>query len=449
MAGSVGCAIAGRPGYAGYVPSSEQPLPCTNSLITERVPVSLRKRACQPGKGLRAGAADSMAPSPPERPRRRPDSAPSPGPPRDCSVFFLPKRMTSATVYADDAVRGCDVQDRRTAWQYPLTKTHLFVASQKRHAEAATSPPGSKFTATALYEDREESVGPVRDRAFFSRLKGREQKASDEQHAQPLGQTKVTRSSGKQNVERTSAATLSSVGAPQPRKGFDEADRPAPPTYKPMARRKLLGAEPVSANEFVRFKNAMAEMSTNQLDYGCRGANPQSRVGKTVSDLASAASTLDLCGGTAKALRGLRIPGYVGHVPASAGNLRRVHAAGSQDLVKQNARNLILLNGCSRTLPGYCGFEARSIINDTGKPSQMPAEATSSARVQSRAQAGDREKAMNRPDYGKAASIRNFFTHGEGMSDNTIADQYFVKYRPMEGLLKMGAPAERVVPAAR
>eukprot|EP01062_Namystynia_karyoxenos_P035756 TRINITY_DN26112_c0_g1_i1.p3 TRINITY_DN26112_c0_g1~~TRINITY_DN26112_c0_g1_i1.p3 ORF type:complete len:200 (+),score=44.04 TRINITY_DN26112_c0_g1_i1:1-600(+) len=189
-------------------------------------------------------------------------------------------------------------------------------------------------------------------------------------------------------------------------------------------------------------------MSTAQVDYGVRGAAPQDRMGRDPRELSDNATTMDLCQGTPRATRGLRLPGYVGHVPAVRANLMRIHGRPEDDLVRQNARNCILLSSGSRTMPGYSGFEPKSVNNDTGMPNRPP-PATSAASVQHAAQAGEREKAMNHPDFAKNAGIRRFFTQGGGMTDHTIADQYFVKYRPMEGLLKMGAPADRNIPAAR
>jgi len=383
---------------------------------------------------------------------RRPSSAPAGGraqsqsargsAPSDCTLFFLPKRQPAESVYGSDTRRGAEDDDRSSSWVYPRTKAQLHVASKQEQKSSPDRAP-RPFLARTLYEERESCVGSGRDPAFFANLKKRDQTEAERKQAEEKKPSTRSSAAREMDGQLCHDSGLAAIGS---RKG----DRHMPTsTYKVNARRALLGSEPVSATQFVKFKGALTEMSTNQRDFGCRGQTPQQRMGSNVHELAINASTMDLAAGTAKTLRGLRLPGYQGHCPAHKSNVAKVTQSTHDHLIKKNSRNLILLNGTSRTMPGYSGFEPRSIMNDTGRPNCPPPHLASSSRSLSLAQAGQREKAMNRADFGKATCVRQFFSQGGGMADNTIADQYFVKFRPMEGVLKTGAPAERAIPPMR
>lgn len=421
MAGTVGCAVAGSPGYSGYVPSSEQPLTCSNSMVTQRLHVSQRRTAAQPQKGMGSPLkADSSG------------KVPEAQQPVDPSTFFLAKRVDNPTVYSSDAGRAA-VRD--AAFEYPRTKMALLKQS---HDNVKKGPLPTPFTATTLAEANCSGLDKAVDKSFFSRAQKVEQEDEDVRKAEGVNSKSVNRTTGRDNLasEKKLQKRLQGEGdfAP-PKRAFENQER-----------RALLGAEPVSASEFVKFKGAMCDMTSSQREFGCRGSNPQERMGANARDMESKASTMDLFAGTAKSALGLRIPGYVGHVPAHGANAGKMRA--DADLTKKNAKNLILLSTGSRTLPGYSGFEPKSVYNDTGKANAPPKEATSAGDAANIAAVG-KERELNVNEFGKTQGVRKFFSQGGGAADNTISDQYYLRYRPNEGLLKMGAPAERTIPTVR
>eukprot|EP01065_Artemidia_motanka_P033229 TRINITY_DN40207_c0_g1_i1.p1 TRINITY_DN40207_c0_g1~~TRINITY_DN40207_c0_g1_i1.p1 ORF type:complete len:445 (+),score=97.37 TRINITY_DN40207_c0_g1_i1:59-1336(+) len=422
MAGTVGCAVAGSPGYSGYVPSSEQPPTCSNSWVTQRLPVGSRCRVCQPTKGklsplarqsspVRSGAADAAQPV-------------------DPSSFFLPKRLTESTVYSSDSARGSCHEPGR--WEYPKTKTALLTDSQKKVKKGPLPTP---FTACTQYAAAADRLHEGAEPAFFSRVKKAEQDDEESRTAEGVGSCRSTRAGAK---EKAPTAT-------RLRRRMQDADF-APPraAFTQQERRPLLGAEPVAPSEYVKFKGTLSDTSSSRCEYGGRGFDPRSRYGSTPVENEANASTGDLFVGTAKATAGKRIPGYVGHVPHHQNNTGRMRLD-SGDLVRENARNNILMTSGRKTLPGYSGFEPKSIYNDTGKPNEPPPGMTSTGAA-ARAAATGEESQLNQNEYGKAQGIRKFFSQGTGSADHVISDQYFIRYRPMEGMLRMGAPGERSIP---
>eukprot|EP01059_Diplonema_ambulator_P017167 TRINITY_DN29154_c0_g1_i1.p1 TRINITY_DN29154_c0_g1~~TRINITY_DN29154_c0_g1_i1.p1 ORF type:complete len:410 (+),score=90.53 TRINITY_DN29154_c0_g1_i1:51-1280(+) len=409
MAGSVGGAVVGCPGYAGYIPSSQQPLTCTNSTVSERMPLINRRQVSQ-----RMGTKGPMAVSEAEIIR-------------DPTGAFMPKRTTEGTLYSSASSYRQDPGD----WTQPKTKTKLLMESQKgRESYTRTGPA---FNATSLYGSNTMEKNKAVN--FYSKVQQQEVKQGDEELTKTLHNT---RSSAKQHIptakkhELRMNATL----------GLED------PQFEATERRKMLGAEPVSASEFVKFKGAHESKSSAQKEYGTRGFVPLASIPATVEGMSQSATTSDLFAGTTKSALGLRIPGYMGHVPngkASKDKMRRT----TPDLLKQNSQNVRLISTSKRTLPGYSGYEPKSLENDRGRPNRPDLNTTSSGAASATILADSEEKAMNKTTFAKQGGIRNFFTQGGGQPDHSISEQYFVKYRPMEGCLKMGARTERAIPIAK
>eukprot|EP00755_Sulcionema_specki_P033348 Sspe_Gene.100549::Locus_75238_Transcript_1_1_Confidence_1.000_Length_712::g.100549::m.100549 len=221
MAGSVGGAVAGSPGYSGYVPSSQQPLTTTHSLVTERKPVELRCKPCQPEK---TKLADSL-PAVDERPV-------------DPTEMFLPKRFTAGTVYSTDAKNGTRVN--RATWVQPRTKAALVLESQRRDPATASS---AKFQATSLYSDASARLDQNKDQTFYSKLRMKEQQDTDKlATVQPSG---ATRSGAKMNLPTEVRL----------KKRMECEDlEPPKPAFVKTETRSLLGVDPVSASDFVKFQ---------------------------------------------------------------------------------------------------------------------------------------------------------------------------------------------------
>eukprot|EP00659_Diplonema_papillatum_P011580 gene11580-17838_t len=406
MAGSVGTAVAGLPGYAGYVPSSQQPLICSNTLVTEKMAVDAWNRRSQ-----KIGRRDEVL--------------------KDTTFVFLPKRGTEASLYqAAGAVRS-DPAD----WTQPRTKANLLTESKKRHeagATAAGSPAaGERFTAKTSYTAA-NSVEKNKDAAFYSRVQQEEYRDAIVDMAAPALNT---RSSAKQAVPTEKKLQKRKV---------DGGMRCCEAQYEGTVKRSLLGAEPVTSKDLVTFLGTHQQVSSYQREYGNRGHVPTKVIPTSTNpmDLSRTATTGDLGAGTAKSALGLRLPGYMGHVPSQKRNADTLHETTG------GTKDIRLMTTSKRTLPGYTGFEPRSLVNDTGRANCPPVDLTSSGSALASAlkEAGGKP---NNSEFAKKGGIRHFFTQGGGQPDHSISEQYFVKFRPMEGSLKMGPPAERAVPRTK
>ena len=410
MAGSVGGAVAGAPGYAGYVPSCQQPLTSTNSSVTTRMPLVNRKMKSQligSNYGMVSNEADIL---------------------RDPTAMYLPKRTTEKSIYSTQGEYRPDT----TTWTQPKTKAALLQSSQSLNKTDVTAVP---FTATSVYNSV-CSMEKKPDTGFYSRVRKEEHR-----DAEDAGQivTKSTRSSAKERVptERKLKKRMDGDTMVPPRQQFESTQK-----------RSLLGAEQVNATEFVKFLGSHESKSSSKREYGVRGYDPTRNLPTSVDSLSKQATTADLLAGTAKSALGLRLPGYMGHVPAGRDTMATI-TGDKQDLLKQNAQNLRLICTSKRTLPGYSGYEPKSLVNDTGRPNRPDICQTSSGESSMSVTKGAEEKAMNSLTHAKQAGIRKFFTQGDGQPDHSISEQYFVKYRPMEGYLKMGSPLDRSIPRAR
>jgi len=408
--------VAGSPGYSGYVPSTELPPTTNNSWVTQRVPIGGRRNPSQPTKTQLSPLARSTSPGGP---------VPVALPPADPSSFFVSKRG-QGTLYSDDAARGSSIDAQ---WQYPKTKAAL-LADCKRMGPKESTP----FTATTLYNNASGSLDTEADKSFFSRIQRAEQQDKAEQET--IQPTRPGRASAK---EKAPSRTMLK------KRMEDPAFAPPKAAFAPQTRRCLVGAEAVAPNEFVQFKGTMANQSSSQIEYGARGSNPNQRMGGTAMELSGKASTNDLLQGTAKATGGARIPGYVGHVPSHPANTGRIRGEGP-DVVRQNARNMILMTSGRKTMAGYSGFEPKSIYNDTGKANEPPASLTTAGTAAKEAATG-KEGSLNANEHGRTQGVRKFFTQGVGSADHVISDQYFMRYRPMAGTFRMGPRGEQGIPS--
>eukprot|EP01064_Diplonema_japonicum_P007088 TRINITY_DN14813_c0_g1_i2.p1 TRINITY_DN14813_c0_g1~~TRINITY_DN14813_c0_g1_i2.p1 ORF type:complete len:410 (+),score=67.33 TRINITY_DN14813_c0_g1_i2:876-2105(+) len=409
MAGSVGGAVVGCPGYAGYIPSSRQPLTSTNSTVTDRMPLISRTRSSQATgtkPSFTATEADII---------------------RDPTGVFMPKRSTETTLYSTQGTFRPDPGD----WVQPKTKRALLESQGQGQTSTAGGP---KFSAKSLYNETNK-METNRPTNYYSSVQQAEMKGAEEDLTASF---KNTRSSARQH-QPTAKKQVTRVEAAA---GLEAPKFDLPP------KRKILGAEPISASEFVKFKGAHESKSSSQKEYGARGYVPAANIAATVEKMSMAATTSDLFAGTAKSALGLRLPGYMGHVPcgdASKGTMKRT----KPDLLKQNSQNVRLMSTSRKTLPGYSGFEPKSLENDNGMPNRPATHLTSTGVAGASVLAGETEKAMNNTTHAKQAGIRMFFTQGGGQPDHSISEQYYVKYRPMEGSLKMGARSERTIPVAK
>ena len=413
MAGTVGGAVAGCPGYAGYVPSCQQPLTTTNSSVTNRMPLVSRVKPSQsiglPGT-VELDENELF---------------------RDPTSVVAPRRTTEATLYATQGSTRPDPSD----WKQPRTKALILKESRQRATGYFEGT--ATFSANTTY-GRSFELEKNRDAQFYSRV---QQTEHDDAVQAQLHVVKNTRSSARAEVP-TEKRNLKRAGDPHM--------VPAQPEFGRGEKRTPLRTDQPHAVEYVRFRGAHADRSCAQQDYGTRGYNPLACMPQSVDEMTRTGQASELFAGTAKSTLGLRIPGYLGHVPQGKATAKTLDRSERPDLLKKNAQNTRLLCTSRRTLPGYCGYEPQSLVNDKGCPNRPDVGLTSSgAATHTALVASADEKGMNNTEFAKTGGIRRFFTQGDGQPDHSISEQYYVKYRPMEGSLKMGTPSERNIPKTK
>ena len=415
MAGSVGGAVAGCPGYAGYVPSCQQPLTTTNSGVTTRMNLVERSN-CSQNIGLKGhtNLTDEEIL-------------------HDPSMVFAPKRTTEKTLYASNGDRRVNKDD----WSPPKTKANV-LAQSLASVQAASNEHLKGFRATSTYANSFASE-QNKDSQFFSTVQ------------------QIEYNDAKEDLQKTSHNTRSSARLQVPmmkkleKRCTDSAMEPPQPTFL-EGQEKRVGHKPETsrAQEYVKFLGAHVSVSSSQREYGVRGYNPSNNMPSGIADMNKSSTTADLCSGTSKSTLGLRLPGYLGHVPAGKDSAATIDRTGRPDLTKMNAQNTRIICTSRRTLPGYAGYEPKSLVNDTGRPNCPDIAQTSSGLCATAVVVSSpEEKAMNDTEFAKQGGIRKFFTQGDGQPDHSISEQYFVKFRPMEGSLKMGAPLERSIPRTK
>lgn len=109
---------------------------------------------------------------------------------------------------------------------------------------------------------------------------------------------------------------------------------------------------------------------SSKIDY-CDPYLRSGVISAETSGVPSSATTRDLFGGTSKG--SIRIPGYRGHIPRSAGN----RALATQPIIEHGVKN-IMAETYMLDLPGYSGFQpaARSAVHRPRLVANMPPPVT-------------------------------------------------------------------------
>lgn len=130
-------------------------------------------------------------------------------------------------------------------------------------------------------------------------------------------------------------------------------------------------------------------------------------------------------------------PGYQGHVPQTSVNLAKMQ----HDCALLANKSNVLASAPCRTMPGYGGHIPKATNNDRGSQGLKPTLADTTTGDKSSHVGLDEFSVgkMNTVLNGKSSAVRKFFTPGP-YADNSISDQFYIRYRPYEGFMK-GGPA--------
>mmetsp|Transcript_2723 Transcript_2723/g.5106 ORF Transcript_2723/g.5106 Transcript_2723/m.5106 type:complete len:412 (+) Transcript_2723:42-1277(+) len=391
MSGDVGRANKPYPGYAGYVPSwSIAGTTKTTCGPTERLNVSDRHLASQPDKTISA-----------------------PG----------------KTVYASD----CAVTVEKKSPREPVVPAHK------------QSSPSKGFVGSTMQRDAAVTLtGMPKDDKYYTNLK--KMQAQDlEAHVSLTEHNRKGEALLNSKKGRGGATGLACLHQPPAVSQASERRDPRIPDLPPSPKHGSEASPMMSpqASEGptggVKLNRGNMAPTSYSYTFGRRGENPRDRMPFHKEHFADCSTTHDLACGTAKSVASKRIPGYMGHVPSNPSNVQKIR--GDEDsLTKFHKANLMLT--CTNDLPGYSGHKPHSIYNDTGRALHPDPTLTTTGTTAKYVAEDTIERAMNNRDHAKSNELKAFFSRGEGEDVGQVADSYFQKFRPLEGLMKSGPAAE-------
>ena len=398
------------PGYAGTVPSASiAPLPIKTAINERPVP---RQRSPQ-----RQAAGASVAAV----------ALPSIGACLDGSSMqlFRAKRTTVPTTYGDMAqltncvTRGSQVPPRMKPVQ----------------VSCAESTKGCHVGGTSVAHTMSDAFvtpvlpggAPVEKETFFSHVRKLEQQDDDVRFSENHITTRSSAAHHVRNVAIRSRRENDSSFVPPAPAVVENTVRRAKPTAWTGA---TDGSSPVCVvtppssyhQDFVapQAKSAIAAATLQQ----------SSRLPLSLSTdraLIEASSTRDLFDATAKNRPDIA-SGFMGHVPSSA-NQDRVRGA-DHDMLRAHSKCYVNVVA-GGTTSGHRMAEAAS-------SPERRAQTVGGFQLEQAATCAPAERAMNRVEHGRQNAVRGFFSAGVGQADPVIADQFCVRYRPLEGLMKHG-----------
>lgn len=340
-----------------------------------------------------------------------------------CNNVFLPKRHAGHTTYtasANATIKSAnDVPPRANENTYG-SGTKLGTVP----FDGTTTQKG--MSVNYAFESQSGPAAPV---AFYSQVRQVERVDDDTRHATDIIPTR----SGASKQLRCSAIV--------DKREFDPTFSPPKPQFVKLDRAKpsatsvnTLAKQAPAAN--TRLAALPFPKSSSQVEY----TSPAEKASVAKSTLAAksytrlnvdraivgAASTGDLFAGTAKAREEVA-SGFMGHVPASPSNATRLK--GDADVLRPFSKSFVCV-----TKPSANSTTAMNRASlGPGPLKTMQAEALERA-------ATSPERAMNRVEFGRSHAVRDFFTTGVGDSDNVVADQFCMRFRPLEGVMKHGPP---------
>uniref|UniRef100_A0A6U4PCQ7 Uncharacterized protein n=1 Tax=Neobodo designis TaxID=312471 RepID=A0A6U4PCQ7_NEODS len=388
--------------------------------------------------------------------------------------YFLPKRHTGYTTYGE-ASRAYI----RNAADVPARATERGVKAQ----EASLNVVTPKFEGTTTNKSSTAGYAEEDDATFYSRIRVRERCDDDARHSLEDPKT------------RSGAAKNLRCSAIQTKRETDPEFAPKPMMFKPVPRvrpnntvtahgsssqpARSHSAAPalggtgstqsgnstitkfdasarstasVSATDVAR-ATFVEKSTTQKLDFPdprtaaqVASATLGAKKGRTLlapdRALVEGATSRDLFAGTAKAFEDVA-SGYMGHVPANPANVARVRGAGDQLRAHMKTVDTVTApthNSTTSLLRAKLQAAQAAAEQEIGRP--LTPKTTSAFYVTQAASAAD-EKRINRVECGRRNAVRGFFTRGVGEQDDLVADQFCLRYRPLEGAMRHGPPHEQ------
>lgn len=407
-------------GFCGYVPPDKRQILSVKTTVSERM--SLEKRALQAADAMQSR---SFAQTPDFSVSRAATGGGAPATESFNKSYFLQKRHVGYTTYATASQSFV-----RSATDVPKRITERDFYSDQAEA------PRFEFDGTTVTREATQSYAGGDDTAFFSRVRKVERNDDDARHSVEDPKT------------RSGAAKNLRCSAIQNKREQDPTFAPLPMHFQrvPLVRPNPLTAAGGASAPIGKACLQVAG-STQQLDFpDPRVVAEQARAvlafkqGRTLlaSDraLVEGASSKDLFAGTSKASEEV-VSGFMGHVPANPSNVSKVK--GASDQLRAHTKTFV-------TVTAPKGNSNTSLIRDKLRAAAEAAEKigdyqpkTSTAFYQSQAARSD-ERAVNRVECGRKNAVRGFFSRGVGEQDDLVADQFCSRYRPLEGMMRHGAP---------
>jgi hypothetical protein len=417
------------PGFSGFIAPQQRQVLAMKTGVSERLP--LAERAAQ---AAHAQQRTSATPDP-----RNPES-------RFQQSCFLPKRHAGHTSYGEASSAFV-----RSASDVPIrANERTFMPGVDESAAKNVA-----FTATTTNKESTVSYCQPENSAFFSKVRVLERQDDDARHSLEDPKT------------RSGAALNLRCSAIQKKREHDPTLAPEPLKFRPVERarpsetavgpvpRRSASVQPTGAA--ASFSGSgygkamfMASGSTQSLDFpdprnvatsatATFAANQGATLLAADRAMVTTATSRDLMAGTAKASADV-CSGYMGHVPANPTNVARVR--GSGDNLRAHAKSFATVtaptfNSTTSLLRAKIASAQQAAEAMTGKP---PTPRTASGYFQQAAAISKDERAMNRVEVGRKNAVRGFFTRGLGEQDDLVADQFCLRFRPLEGAMRHGPP---------
>jgi hypothetical protein len=384
------------PGNAYYVPPVGQPTVSLKTTVNTRMQLKDRVRGLQTTSHLTESVAVAAS-----------DEAPPP-----IRSYFLRKRFVGHTTYGAAA---------HIAGTQPTPAPLRVTNKQALGALPAPTPFDAVSNAQA-------SVTYAHGDApnFYSMVR-KVERADDDQR------------NGLADTRTRSGAALNLRCAAIERKR-EQHGQFAPParSFTRAAAGRPNGA-PAMAEGAIKFAH-VPHRTSSQIEYGTprdvlrRAQSVQAAVRPMAGSLAAdramvqSATAKDLFEGTSKSRYDMAA-GFMGHIPASAGNVARLK--GDEERLRAFSKCVV-----NFTQPG-----ANSGARLAMKGDNTALLTVGGASLVQAAGAAE-EQGMNFVEHGRKAAVRRFFTTGMGDQDHLAADQFCVKHRPLEGVMRHGPASQ-------
>jgi len=378
------------PGYGGFTAPNVRPELQLKTRVSEHMALKDRVKAIQSIAAAHAATPD-------------PASVAAP------TSFFLQKRHVGHTTYEDSATAFV-----RSAADVPAR------AKERESTGTATIAPFSATTTQRAAISYAGGDSPD----FFSRVRAVERVDDDNRHSLEDPKT------------RNGAAKNLRCAAIQVKRENDPRFAPPPQTFTRVPRAGSCAPKKLNS-DVTKFTHVPAK-SSSQIDFlpPMETAKVADGLLKSIGEhnrlaadraLVTCATASDLFQGTAKAREEV-VSGFMGHVPAHKHNITRINGTEKEKLRE--------FSKCFVTVTHPSANMAKTLLkrgDESPRTMQNRATAITAGATE--------ERGMNKVEAGRRNAVRGFFTHGVGDQDNVVADQFCVRFRPLEGCMKHGPPS--------